>query len=150
MKKFVLIFMTVSLLFTGCSDDGEKKTESIKETVSSAAELSTNESITSETVQTTSKITTPDFVSDSSQKNDTDAEENQVNTPVSDGGLPVIGGDENSGDKPSVTDNPSFSENYQTTTTVITNAPSSGEKQQTTTTTQNTEGVIELPIIPVK
>lgn len=148
MKKVILVFIAASLLLTGCSDDGKKKTESTQETSSSAEAISIAESISSETVQATSGTTAVGSASDSSQKSDKNAQENQANTPVSDGELPIIGGVENSDEKPSVTDSPSSVDNHQTTTTVSGKLPSSVENNQTTTA-KNSGGAVELPIIPV-
>lgn len=88
------------------------------------------------------------------------------NTIISSDELPVVGGEdktvpENSDNKPSVTNNPSFEKKPQTTTivseseashstTTVPAKPIPDESHQTITTSKKSGGVIELPIIPVE
>lgn len=176
MKKIVLMFMAVSLLLTGCSDEGEKNASYSKENTTSAMETLTTESVTNVTVQPTEQkqyemqstsegstyeVETDNYMNDSvSDSPSPDVSQNMPeNTTVSAGKnilvssdeLPVAGGDdktvpENTESNPSVTNNPSSEKKPQTTTAVSV----LDEGHQTVTTIKNSGGVIELPIIPVE
>ena len=176
MKKIVLAFVAVSLLLTGCSDDGKEDSAVSIDSVSSAVEMPVTESTATGTTQTASDTTqtASDTAEQSEMNNVTDqnsAENKSGNdgagnvsqvvgqdisedTTISDGELPVAGGDdktvpENEESKPPVTTAPSSEVKTQTATTVSTAAPVFGENHQTVTTTKKSGGVIELPIIPV-
>lgn len=175
MKKIVLAFVAVSLLLTGCSDDGKEDSAVSIDSVSSAVEMPVTESTAAGTTQTASDTaqTASDTAEQSGTQNATEknsAESKSSNagagtvspagqdisedTTISDGELPVAGGDdktvpENEESKPPVTTAPSSEVKTQTATTVSTAAPVFGENHQTVTTTKKSGGVIELPIIPV-
>jgi hypothetical protein len=176
MKKIVLAFVAVSLLLTGCSDDGKEDSAVSIDSVSSVVEMPVTESTATGTTQTASDTTqtTSDTAEQSGTQNATDqnsAENKSGNagagnvsqaggqdisedTTISDGELPVAGGEdktvpENEESKPSVTNAPSSEVKTQTATTVSTVAPVFGENHQTVTTAKKSGGVIELPIIPV-
>ena len=176
MKKIVLTFVAVSLLLTGCSDDGKEDSAVSTDSVSSVVEMPATESTATGTTQTASDKaqTASGTAEQSGTQNVTDqnsAENKSGNdgagnvspvggqdisedTTISDGELPIAGGDdktvpENEENKPPVTTAPSSEVKTQTATTVSTAAPVFGENHQTATTTKKSGGVIELPIIPV-
>lgn len=89
MKKIVLMFMAVSLLLTGCSDDGEKNTSDSKENTTSAMETLTTESVTNVTTQPTEQKQSE--TQSSSEKYTYEVEpDNPVNDSVSDSNSPNI------------------------------------------------------------
>lgn len=168
MKKIVLALVTISLLLTGCSDDGKKESAVSNDSVSPSVEMSASESesTATETVQTASDKAVQPETQNTTEKN---SSENQISntgadtvlpdsglnisedTTMSVGELPVIGGEdktfpENADSKPSVTTTPSSGEKIQTTTTVS----ASDESHHTVTTIKKSGDVIELPIIPVQ
>lgn len=169
MKKIVLAFVAVSLLLTGCSDDGKEDSAVSIDSVSSVVEMPVTESTVTGTTQTASDKAEQSGTQNVTEQNSAESKSGNAgagnvspvggqdiseDTTISDGELPVAGGDdktvpENEESKPSVTTAPSSEVKTQTATTVSTAAPVFGENHQTVTTTKKTGGVIELPIIPV-
>ncbi|MGN1086606.1 MAG: hypothetical protein ACI4Q5_06205 [Porcipelethomonas sp.] len=168
MKKIVLAFVAVSLLLTGCSDDGKEDSAVSIDSVSSAVEMPVTESTAAGTTQTASDTAEQPETQNVTEQNSAESKSSNAgagtvspagqdiseDTTISDGELPVAGGDdktvpENEESKPPVTTAPSSEVKTQTATTVSTAAPVFGENHQTVTTTKKSGGVIELPIIPV-
>lgn len=169
MKKIVLAFVAVSLLLTGCSDDGKEDSAVSIDSVSSAVEMPVTESTATGTTQTASDKAEQSGTQNVTDQNSAESKSSNAgagnvsqvvgqgiseDTTISDGELPVAGGEdktvpENAESKPSVTTAPSSEVKTQTATTVSTAAPVFGENHQTVTTTKKSGGVIELPIIPV-
>ena len=168
MKKIVLAFVAVSLLLTGCSDDGKEDSAVSIDSVSSAVEMPVTESTAAGTTQTASDTAEQSGTQNATEKNSAESKSSNAgagtvspagqdiseDTTISDGELPVAGGDdktvpETEESKPPVTTAPSSEVKTQTATTVSTAAPVFGENHQTVTTTKKSGGVIELPIIPV-
>lgn len=166
MKKIILALVTISLLLTGCSDDGKKESAVSNDSVSPSVEMSASESesTATETVQTASDKAVQPETQNTTEKNSSENSNTVADTVLPDSGLdisedttmsvgelPVIGGEdktfpENADSKPSVTTTPSSGEKIQTTTTVS----ASDESHQTVTTIKKSGDVIELPIIPVQ
>ncbi len=154
MKKIVLMFMAVSLLLTGCSDEGKKNASYSKENTTSAMETLTTESVTNVTVQPTEQkqYETQSTLEGSTYEVEPD---NPVNDSVSDSNSPnisqsmpentmipageqTIAGGENtmvSSDELPVVggEDKTVPENSDNKSSV-TNNPSSEKKPQTTTT----------------
>lgn len=71
MKKIVLALVTISLLLTGCSDDGKKESAVSDDSVSPSVEMSASESesTATETVQTASDKAVQPETQNTTEKN---------------------------------------------------------------------------------
>ena len=91
MKKIILALVTISLLLTGCSDDGKKESAVSNDSVSPSVEMSASESesTATETVQTASDKAVQPETQNTTEKNSSENSNTVADTVLPDSGLDI-------------------------------------------------------------